>query len=233
MAKKEVLLNLLAEWVNREQEFVKNLTAAERTAAGAADNWSAKDLIAHCAFWKKQLVDEIPAVLQGSTPIEYAFDHENEQIFQEYRHSSWDKVEALAHEASHLLIAQVHKMSEADLNLPWLEDRPIWRTVISNGYSHPIVHFSEHYQHKGDMAKAAELTALLGQPLAELDDGPGWQGTVKYNAACTLSLLGDKEGAINELREALAMVPSLVEWSKQDHDLDPLRDEAAFQALYE
>src|SRR5215471_12146480 len=33
--------------------------------------------------------------------------------------------------------------------------------------------------------------------------------------------------------EALPLIPSLVEWSKQDTDLDSLRDIPAFQALYE
>lgn len=233
MAKKEKLLHLLAEATKMEDEFIANLSAEDRATAGEADNWSAKDMIAHCAFWKKRRVSEIPEVLEGGRPTRFDdFDHENEQIFLRYRDNSWGEVQAMAQSAATELIDQVQEMSEADLKHPWMDDRPIWRMVIGNGYQHPVVHLAGFYQEKGQMDKAAELTALLGQPLADLDDGPNWQGTVKYNAACALSLLGQKEAAIKELREALALQPSLIPWSKEDKDLDPLREEAAFQALF-
>ena len=233
MAKKEILLDLLAEAVKREKEFVDGLTDADREAVGASDNWSAKDLVAHCAFWKERRVAEIPEVLQGGTPTEFDdFDHENDRIFLEFRDKSWDEITAFSRNAAHQLFAQIQQMSEAELDLPWQDDRPIWRMAVGNGYSHPLVHMAGHYQQKGDIAHAAELTALLGQPLAELDDSPGWMGTVKYNVACSLSLLGEKEAAIVQLGEALALTPALIEWSKQDSDLDPLREEPAFLALY-
>lgn len=38
--------------------------------------------------------------------------------------------------------------------------------------------------------------------------------------------------AIEELRKSLQLSPQLVEWSKQDTDLDSLRDDPAYQALY-
>ena len=233
MAKKETLLNLVTEAVKREKEFVDGLTGAERAVVGASDNWSAKDVVAHCAYWKKRRAVEIPQVLQGGSAAVFDdFDHENDRIFLEYRDKSWDDVTAFSREAAHLLVGQLQQMSEEDLERPWQDDRPIWRMVVGNGYSHTIVHLAEHYQQKGDMVHAAELTAMLGQPLADLDESPGWQGTVKYNAACSLSLLGEKAAAINELRDALALTPALVDWSKQDSDLDPLRDEPDFLAIY-
>jgi hypothetical protein len=69
--------------------------------------------------------------------------------------------------------------------------------------------------------------------LASLDDSPEWQGTIRYNNACSLSLLGEKEMAIDELREALRLNPGLKEWSRQDTDFEPIRGEAGYQALYE
>ena len=35
-----------------------------------------------------------------------------------------------------------------------------------------------------------------------------------------------------ELAEALRLNPDLIEWSKQDSDLDSIRDDPAYQALY-
>ena len=68
----ELLLNLIAESSRREKEFVDGLSDAERAAEGLPDNWSAKDVLAHCAHWKRRRVAEIPKVLQGGTPEEIA-----------------------------------------------------------------------------------------------------------------------------------------------------------------
>jgi len=82
------------------------------------------------------------------------------------------------------------------------------------------------------MRRAAELIGRLGKPLAALDDGPTWIGTTHYNAACSYSLLGNKEEAIKELGEALALTPDLIDWSKQDPDLKMIREEVGYKALY-
>jgi hypothetical protein len=58
-----------------------------------------------------------------------------------------------------------------------------------------------------------------------------WQGTVQYNLACHYSLTGQKSKALETLSEALVLAPELVEWSKQDTDLDGLRGEAEYQEL--
>lgn len=228
-----MLLDLLAEAVKIENDFINHLSDEDLEREGSSNDWSAKDVIAHCAYWKKRRIAEIPLVLNGGQPARFDdFDHENDKIFQQNREKNWDEVQQMSHQAAHELIDQVQKMSESDLKHNWQDDTRMWRMLVSNGYQHPIIHLAEHYQQKGEMAKAAELTALLGQPLAELDAGPSWQGTVKYNAACSLSLLGEKDGAIKELKEALTLMPGLVDWSKQDKDLDPLREEPAFLALY-
>jgi hypothetical protein len=52
-----------------------------------------------------------------------------------------------------------------------------------------------------------------------------------YNLACCESLAGRTEDAIAHLREALAHSEELRELAKEDTDLDPVRDEPAFQAL--
>jgi len=56
---------------------------------------------------------------------------------------------------------------------------------------------------------------------------------VKYNLACHYSLLGAAAEAIRELQESLALNPGLIDWSKQDPDLDAIRGEPEYQAMYE
>jgi hypothetical protein len=55
---------------------------------------------------------------------------------------------------------------------------------------------------------------------------------VKYNLACHYALLGAKAEAIRELRESLALNPGPIDWSRQDPDLDAVRGEPGYQALY-
>jgi hypothetical protein len=52
-----------------------------------------------------------------------------------------------------------------------------------------------------------------------------------YNLACCESLAGRKTEAIGHLRLALERSPSVRSYLARDSDLDPLRDEPAFQAL--
>ena len=53
-----------------------------------------------------------------------------------------------------------------------------------------------------------------------------------YNLACFYATTGQPDKALPLLPEALRLRPDLVEWSKEDSDLDTLRDMPAFQALY-
>ena len=55
------------------------------------------------------------------------------------------------------------------------------------------------------------------------DNSPTWHGVVQYNLACQYALLGQPESAIHALRQALQLNPDLLEWSKQDPDLDSIR----------
>ena len=55
--------------------------------------------------------------------------------------------------------------------------------------------------------------------------------TPLFNLACCEALAGRKEDAIGHLRVAFERRPSLRDVAKDDTDLDPLRDEAAFREL--
>jgi hypothetical protein len=52
-----------------------------------------------------------------------------------------------------------------------------------------------------------------------------------YNLACCEALTGRTEDAIGHLQVAFERRPSLRELAKEDTDLDPLRDEPAFNDL--
>lgn len=234
MARKQILLDLMQQGHYEENAFCDGLTQEERERKGKVDDWAPKDVIAHISYWKLLRGTDFQRVLEGGSAARIDdFDHENAKIFERFSDQSWNEIMAYAEEATASFISAIEKLSEADLELAYRDDQPIWRVAYTNGYSHSLIHIGTHYQNNGDLQRAAEITGMLGQPTLALDDSPEWRGLVFYNTACSYSLLGNKKEAIDKLREALAARPNLVEWSKQDPDLEPLHDEPAYQALYE
>ena len=65
---KQKVLNLLDRAYEEEQTFVTKLSAEERAAVGALEQWSAKDLLAHIVAWKERLVREIAAAPSSEGP---------------------------------------------------------------------------------------------------------------------------------------------------------------------
>ena len=79
------------------------------------------------------------------------------------------------------------------------------------------------YAQQGEMglARDAARVALEHHP-----DHP----RVLYNVACTESLLGEREAALEHLRRAIELEPECADWALSDRDFDPIRDDPAFPA---
>ncbi len=96
-----------------------------------------------------------------------------------------------------------------------------------------MIHLSDYYKKQGDFKRAGAVLGEMAEAVRNLDDSPMWDGVVRYNLACHYVLLGKKKQAIEALRLALTANPDLIPWSKEDADLEPLRGEAEYHALYD
>ena len=234
---KSELIELLQKGYQVEQQFIAGLSDKERNADGTFEHWTAKDSIAHNAYWRKHHAEDILAVLAGKTPTHTDDDQINDEVYSLYKDQSWVDVDTLVDTGMKRMGEAIASLSEDDLQrhdfYPWEQGRALWREIVGNIYTHPVIHLSEWHIKRGYPARAAEMYQETTRELISLNDGPAWQGTIRYNNACSFSLLGDKETAINELREALKLNPGLTEWSKQDSDFEPIRGEARYQSLYE
>ena len=234
---KNELNDLLDKGYHAEKEFIAALSDEERNAEGTFEQWTAKDTIAHNAFWRKQHAEDILAVLAGESPIQTDDDQVNEGVYSQYKDHSWEEVEALIGSSLERMGAALEALRESDLQrsdfYPWEQGRPLWREIVGNIFTHPILHVSDWHIKKGDRPRAAKMYQEMTAELIHLDDSPAWQGTIRYNNACSFSLLGDKDQAIHELREALKLNPDLTDWSKQDPDFEPIRNDVGYRALYE
>ncbi|MGB7873831.1 MAG: ClbS/DfsB family four-helix bundle protein [Anaerolineales bacterium] len=234
---KNELIELLQKGYQAEREFVATLSGEERNAGGTIEQWTAKDNIAHNSYWRKQHAENILAVLAGESPVQTDDDQINEGVYSQYKDQSWDEVDTLSETSLERMGAALAALSEDDLQrsdfYPWVQGRPLWREIVGNIYTHVILHLSDWHLKKGNATRTAEMYQEMTEQLTRLDDSPDWQGVIRYNNACSFSLLGDKEKAIRELREALKLNPGLTEWSKEDPDFEPIRDETGYKALYE
>src|SRR5688572_3391854 len=230
------LVELLEKGYQVEKEFVAALSDEERDAEGTFENWSAKDIIAHNAYWRKHHAEDLLAVLAGKTPI-HMDEQINDEIYVRYKDQSWADVDALIDFGLKRMGEAIASISEHDLQrgdfYPWEQAVPLWREIVGNIYSHSVIHLAEWHIKRGNPARAADMYQEMTRQLISLDDGPAWQGTIRYNNACSFSLLGDKETAINELREALKLNPALTDWSRQDSDFEPIRGEVGYKAHYD
>jgi len=233
---KKKLNELLQLGYQVEKDFIAVLSEEERNADGTFEHWTAKDNVAHNSYWRKRHAEDVLEVLAGKSPVEVDDDDINEEVYAQYKDQSWDEVDTLLDASLECMGEALAKVSEDDLQsddfYPW-EHRPLWRELVGNMYTHPIMHISEWHIKKGNTTRAAEMYQEMTGQLVSLDDSPDWQGTIRYNNACSFSLLGNKQTAISELREALKLNPGLTEWSKQDPDFEPIRGEAGYKALYE
>ena len=233
----EALLSLLERAHQAQQEWIADLSPAERETIGTPEEWSPKDMLAHTTFWQQVTVERLAAAQRGTEPPKYDdFQTVNEQIFEERREHTWQQVVDDAQHTYAALIEQVRNLDEQALTDPqrfaWNNGRALASSILGNGHWHPLEHVARHYFAHGEPVRASELLerTVVREPALEVL--PQDRGAGLYNLACLYATLGHPEKALPLLPDALRLRPDLIEWSKQDSDLDVLRGEPAFKALY-
>jgi hypothetical protein len=237
MERNETVLRLLARGYEVEMAYVRNLPVEQRSQRGTWERWAIKDSVAHSAAWRRHLASGLAAVADGRAPERADdYEHQNRLIYEEHAGMAWPEVEAFATDAHRKLTAQASRLSAEQMDsttyLPWQRDRPLWRVVLGTGFNHPLIHIADHLKQDGAVSHAADLVGEMAAAVVDLDDSADWQGTVKYNLACRHALLGATETAVERLSEAFELNADLLPWSKEDPDLESIRDDPACLALY-
>jgi tetratricopeptide (TPR) repeat protein len=214
------------------------LSDDERAATGEIAHWSAKDNIAHMAFWIGETNAVFAAVRRGEEPLasEDIFQPINERVFAEWQARPWDETLAAAQTAYAQLIADVEQASEAELTdaerFPSRKGQPLSSSALGSGIGHPAEHYAQYYLEHGapDRAIAAQEHVVVA--IRDIFGPSEALGDAYYNLGCYYAKHGQPAAAIDMVRQSFPLHPWLIGWSRQDSDLDPLRDLPAFQALY-
>jgi len=233
------------------------LSDEERNAAGEIDQWAPKDHLAHATFWTERLVTQLQAATGGEPPgsiedYQKTNDEEaatggeqpgsiedyqktNDGVYEANKDRSWEDVLAWATDVNHQLHTAFAAVSEKMLqDIPGPEGTggfQLWQNVAFTGGYHPMHHIADMYLERGDFQSAQSVQERVAEGLAALDDSDAWQGRTLYNLACFYALHDKSQRALTLLETAMKLSPNLIEWSKQDNDLDSLRELPEFQAL--
>ncbi|GAB4530863.1 MAG: hypothetical protein Kow0063_09490 [Anaerolineae bacterium] len=237
--RKSTLKELIEETRKEQRAFWDGLSQAQRSAFGTPDHWSARDVAAHISYWNDRLAADLEAAARDVAPPQPAgdFNQTNRQVFETYRGWSWEDILELERKVSARLVAALDSLPEDVLDDPqrfeWTGGRPLWWRVAFTVHFHALDHLSKLCLEWGDGRRAQQIQERIAQNMGKLDDSDAWQGAVTYNLACHYALNDQAETALEMLRRAFKLNPGLVDWSREDSDLDALRDLPDFQALYE
>ena len=236
MDMKHRLIDLIEETYKITLAFINGLSEAERNAVGTAQKWSARDNLAHMTEWVERFCQDLDKARRGEPVIEPEhIDQANLEIFEQHSQISWEAMRAKIDRAHAAMLAQVQAMSEEQLQSDqfygWKNRNPMWYSVAGSYFIHPLMHMTQVLIQHGHNAEANRLMEAISDKLLTLDESAHWRGTPLYNLACHYSQAGEKGTALAWLKEALQLRPNLIEWSKQDTDLEPLRNETAYLQL--
>jgi tetratricopeptide (TPR) repeat protein len=233
---KAKLGKLLADVRAEEQALWDALSDEERNAAGEIDRWAPKDHLAHTTFWTERLITQLEAATGGEPPQKIDdFQKTNDEVFEANKNRNWEDVLARAIEVnSHFrtaLDAVSEEMLEDSAGPEGAGGPPLWRNVALTGVYHPMHHIADIYLERGDYDVTQAVQERVAKGLAALNTSDTWQGTTQYNLACFYALHDKPQQALALLKTAMEYSPNLIEWSKQDSDLDSLRVLPEFQAI--
>ncbi len=233
------LIDVLDECRLRERDELVPLVDAEAAdpSKRPAQGWTHKDHLAHLAAWR-DIAAEVLRAARGTTPAPPTIgidqlDQHNAGIYEANRDRDPEEIKQYSFESYVRLGAELDACSDEVLRSP-RPDRPemeTWRVLPGNLETHVAMHLSQLHLEKGDF-DAAEKTELWAYDVAgrAADDQASRAGNI-YNLGCFYARAGRVEPAVARFREAFAGDRNLVEWARNDPDLDRIRSHPAIKAL--
>ena len=178
---KAKVIEVLQRAQTEERAMVEAMTEDERTARGTLEKWAPKDVLGHLLGWKVRLEQKLAAALAGEVPESHEdYNVVNAMFFELYRDQSWVELLAVSERTQGELVARVEALSEEDLldadRFPWQKGAPLWKNIVSLGYTHPVYHFASFFRKRGDHEKAIRMQEAAIELLSGLDDSPSGAG---------------------------------------------------------
>ena len=206
-----------------EREIFDAIDPDDRDRPGVDGGWSAKDIQAHLAAWRRRMVDRMAAIREGREEPSLAATETDEinAIFHAQRADwPWEQVVADADATAADLVAEIEAAPPAVL-----EDPQLVGSIMGNGPEHTLAHVAPVADRVGARTRVIDLATRME---SLVDDGawpPRAAAFARYNLACFHALNGRLDRARELLRQALPDQEELRSFAPEDDDLLALRDE--------
>ena len=235
---KATLIALVERGQAEEEAFRAGLSAEERAQVGTVEQWAPKEVIAHLGYWKRRQAERIGAQARGEAPPETAdFQTLNTESWPEHARLTWDESVARSDQGARDLLAAldalpVSTFAGSGASGEQAEQADLLASLtLGNSLGHIGAHISDYFISHGDKERAKRTQQEMVATVIAARLGDAQEGSARYNLACYYALNGQPADALTELRQALKLRPNLVPWAREDHDLDSLRADPAYQAL--
>jgi len=215
--------------------FEKGLIEKQTMEKGSLKKWSAKDTLSHLVFWGNHFNSQTEKAKSGEKVPQAGdyFDQVNDGVLIEHMEQSFSEALNELQMSFQKSIVILKSISADELNdkekFEHLNDRTLIDSALGTLGWHVTHHIGDFYVKNGQTEKAIALQEKYTEKLC---DFPAWEANAIYNLACFFTMIGEKEKAIINLETAFITRPDLIEWSKNDNDLDALREDADFKALF-
>jgi tetratricopeptide (TPR) repeat protein len=221
---------MLAAGQEREVELEGQ---CEDVPARADGSWTAKDQLAHLAYWRARNARLLEAVRAGGDlPPSVDDEDQNAIVYAQNRDRPLADIQKDARASWPAMRAFVEKCTEEDLLKahPYAPEYELWETV-TGVIDHLAAHLISFHMERGDRERA-KVTQVWAYTLAnQVFSQPAQQADAAYNLACFYSRVGRLAEAVPLLRQSLEAKPALIAHARQDPDLDPIRDHPDLAAL--
>jgi len=232
---KDALLDFLELIKNEIAAFERGLTEKQKGEKGSLRKWSAKDMLSHLVFWGNHFNSQIEKVKKGEEVPQAGdyLDQVNDGVLIEHMDQPFSEALIEFNRSFQESTAILKSFSADELNdkekYEYLSSRSLLDSALGTLGWHIAHHISDFYVKNGQIEKAIALQEKYTKMVRYF---PTWEANGIYNLACFFALIGEKEKAINNLRTSFITRPDLIELSKKDSDLDTLREDSNFKALF-
>jgi hypothetical protein len=225
---KKRLRQALAETRQREAELEDLCSDIPADPAG---RWHPKDHLAHIAWHRDRNARLIDAVRTGGELPSTSDEDVNATIYAATRDQPAAEVIAAARRSWDLLESAIEACTEEEWERPRPDGPPGRKLVDGSPGDHLAAHLMWCQLDAGN-EKAAEAILLWARDLSSRTSSePRTHAVGAYNLACFYARTEQVAEALPLLRESFEVAPDLKDWSHQDPDLDPIREDPRIAEL--
>jgi hypothetical protein len=228
-----VLLGLLRQAHRTQNAFFQQLPAAELSATGTPEVWSAKDHVAHLTFWRRRLTLRLQAILHHEPqPDLPSYEDLNPLVFQSHRLQPWPVILSKSDQAYGDLMGWAALLGDDDLTawgrFEWVgHGMPLYTAFMGSCYEHAQNHLAQYLLERQQAVRAREIHEQWAGSVMEASVPEALKGYMLYNLACFYATHGQVGKARPTLQQALTLYPELREVAATDPDLVDLRPNLA------